>query len=99
MPRPTIANFSVQITETASEAAAHERKIPRGRLETRLRAERHKHGLTIEQVAAATGVNMMSLTHLEKHLRVPSFPAAIRLARFYQVPVEELFADLLDPDA
>ncbi len=56
-----------------------------------VRAERDKRGLTQEELAQAVGVSRQTIISIEKGKYVPSVALAIRIARFFKVPVESLF--------
>jgi transcriptional regulator with XRE-family HTH domain len=56
-----------------------------------VRRERMRRGLTLRDVARATGIAPPDLSQLERGLR-PEFPGwRRRLAAFYHVPVPALF--------
>ncbi|GCE76801.1 hypothetical protein CBZ_18570 [Cellulomonas biazotea] len=56
----------------------------------RLRALRQERGLTLAQVADATGVSLSTLSRLESGGRRPTLELLLPLAREYQVPLDEL---------
>lgn len=56
----------------------------------RLRALRSDRGLTLAQVADATGVSVSTLSRLESGGRRPTLELLLPLAREYQVPLDEL---------
>ena len=55
-----------------------------------LRAER---GLAQGQLAEAMGVSRQTINSIENDRYTPSLPLAIALARYFGVPVEEMFDD------
>lgn len=57
---------------------------------SRLRALRQDRGLTLAQVADATGVSLSTLSRLESGGRRPTLELLLPLAREYQVPLDEL---------
>jgi transcriptional regulator with XRE-family HTH domain len=56
----------------------------------RLRALRARRGLTLTQVAEATGVSVSTLSRLESGGRKPTLELLLPLARAYEVPLDEL---------
>jgi transcriptional regulator with XRE-family HTH domain len=62
-------------------------------LGTRLRAARRSRGLTMEQVATATGISQPSLSRLEAHRRHPSLAQLLKLAGLYGMPVGDLLGE------
>ncbi|MDH6117021.1 helix-turn-helix domain-containing protein [Kitasatospora sp. GAS204B] len=59
---------------------------------SRLRVLRQEAGLTLDQVAALTGIGASTLSRLEAGHRQPSLDLLVPLAAVYQTPVEELVA-------
>ena len=60
---------------------------------SRLRKMRFEHGeLTQEELAKRVGVTRQTIIALEADRYVPSLLLAVRLAKVFQIPVEELFA-------
>lgn len=53
---------------------------------------RLERGLSMAQVAAETGLSSGQLSNYERGLREPLLSTAMRLAKFYNTPVEELFS-------
>lgn len=58
-----------------------------------IRALRKAQGLTQADLAEAMGVSRNTINSIEVGRYVPSLPLAIRLARFFGKPVEEVFDD------
>ena len=57
-----------------------------------LRKMRFDHGeITQEELAKRVGVTRQTIIALEADRYVPSLLLAVRLARVFQIPVEELF--------
>ena len=48
-------------------------------------------GLTQEELAKATGVSRQTVNSIEKGRYIPSLPLALKLARLFGRPVEEIF--------
>ncbi len=65
----------------------------------RLRAIRERRRSTLAQVSAATGISASTLSRLESGARRPTLELLLRLARVYDMPVDDLIADgaTLDP--
>ena len=66
-------------------------KMPEIRLHNSLKVQRAKHDLTQEQLADRIGVTRKTINTIENGRYVPSTVLALRLARVFCVPVEELF--------
>lgn len=58
----------------------------------RLIALRQSRGMTQAQVAQALGLSRAYYTQLEAGRRTPSLAVGLRIARFFDVSFEELFA-------
>jgi transcriptional regulator with XRE-family HTH domain len=56
----------------------------------RLRALRIRRGLTLSQLAEATGISVSTLSRLESGGRRPTLELLLPLARAHQVPLDEL---------
>ena len=54
-------------------------------------ALRARQGLTQGQLAAAMGVSRQTINAIETERYTPSLPLALSLARFFEIPVEEVF--------
>lgn len=57
----------------------------------RVKEHRVARGLTQEELAAEAGVSRQSVISIERGRYVPSLPLALKLARIFACPVEELF--------
>ena len=57
----------------------------------RVRESRMQQGLTQEQLAAAVKVSRQSINAIERGRYIPSLPLALRFARLFGCPVDELF--------
>lgn len=58
-----------------------------------LRAVRRQRGLTLEQLAAQTGLTKSYLSKIERRQSTPSIAVALRVARALDVDVGRLFSD------
>ncbi|MEU8513529.1 XRE family transcriptional regulator [Kitasatospora sp. NPDC048722] len=58
----------------------------------RLRTLRRDRGLTLEALAATTGLSVSTLSRLESGLRRPTLDLLIPLARAHRVPLDQLVA-------
>jgi transcriptional regulator with XRE-family HTH domain len=56
----------------------------------RLRALRQQRGVTLAQLSAGTGISVSTLSRLESGGRRPTLELLLALARFHQVPLDEL---------
>ena len=54
---------------------------------------RVKRGLAQGQLAEAMGVSRQTINSIENDRYTPSLPLAIALARYFGIPVEEMFDD------
>lgn len=58
-----------------------------------VRRLRAAQGLTQQQLGNAMGVSRQTINAIETERYTPSLPLAIALARFFAIPVEEMFDD------
>jgi putative transcriptional regulator len=56
-----------------------------------LRERRIQAGLTQAELAAALGVSRQTVISIESERYLPSLPLAFRIARLFDVPLENLF--------
>jgi len=49
------------------------------------------HDLTQEQLAQAIGVNRQTILAIEKEKYIPSLDLAFKIARYFDVNIEEIF--------
>jgi len=56
----------------------------------RLRALRSRRSLTLQQLSAATGISVSTLSRLESGLRLPNLAQLLPLAAFFELPLDEL---------
>ena len=56
-----------------------------------IRVYRYKRALTQEQIARIIGVRTATINTIENGKTVPNLRVAMRLARFFKVPVDQLF--------
>ena len=62
-------------------------------MKNQVRALRMKQDLAQGQLAEAMGVSRQTINSIENERYMPSLPLAIALARYFGVPVEEMFGD------
>jgi putative transcriptional regulator len=60
-------------------------------MENRVRELRELVTMTQAQLAAELGVSRQTINSIEVGKYIPSLPLAMQLARFFEVPVEEMF--------
>jgi putative transcriptional regulator len=65
--------------------------MEREELKNTLRVQRAIKNITQEELAAAVGVTRKTINTIENGIYTPSTTLALRLARYFGVPVEELF--------
>ena len=58
-----------------------------------VRERRESRGLSQGELAVALGVSRQTVNSIEVGRYVPSLPLALRLAAFFEVPVEEMFSE------
>lgn len=63
-----------------------------GQLHNRLAVLRVERDLTRQQLADAIGVNYQTIGYLERGDYSPSLEMAFRLAEFFELPIEAIFA-------
>jgi putative transcriptional regulator len=56
-----------------------------------VREQRGRLGLTQADVALALGVSRQTVISIESGRYLPSLPLAFRIARFFDVPIEDMF--------
>ncbi|MBR5302061.1 MAG: helix-turn-helix transcriptional regulator [Clostridia bacterium] len=62
-------------------------------MKNRLEALRKQRGVRQEDLAQALGVSRQTVISLEKGKYNPSLSLAFRLARYFAMPIEEIFDD------
>ena len=62
-------------------------------MKNQVRELRTLRGLAQGQLAEAMGVSRQTINSIENDRYTPSLPLAIALARYFGVPVEEMFDD------
>lgn len=60
-------------------------------VENTIKEHRLRHGLSQEELGSAVGVSRQSINSIERGRYVPSLPLALRFARHFGCPIEELF--------
>ena len=61
-------------------------------LENRIRVFRAEHRISQEELAEAIGVTRKTISTIESCRFVPSTIIALRIARYFNVPLEEIFS-------
>ncbi len=61
------------------------------RVVNRIREFRKKAGLTQEDLAKVMKVSRQTIISIEKDKYVPSLPLALRIARYFECPTDEMF--------
>jgi len=62
-------------------------------MKNQVRTLRAKRNLAQGELAEAMGVSRQTINSIENERYMPSLPLAIALARYFGVPVEEMFGD------
>ena len=57
----------------------------------RVKELRTERGLTQQELAKAVGVSRQSINSIERNRYVPSLPLALRFARVFDCPTDEIF--------
>jgi putative transcriptional regulator len=60
-------------------------------MRNRVREQRGQLGLTQADVAVALGVSRQTVISIESGRYLPSLPLAFRIARFFDVAIEDMF--------
>lgn len=60
-------------------------------MKNRIRIERAEKDVTQQQLADAVGVSRQTIVAIEKGRFLPSTPLAMKIARFFEKPVESIF--------
>jgi putative transcriptional regulator len=60
-------------------------------MNNRVREQRGRLGLTQADVAVALGVSRQTVISIERGRYLPSLPLAFRIARLFDVPIEQMF--------
>ena len=60
-------------------------------IHNRIKEYRIHRELTQDELAKAVGVSRQSINSIERERYVPSLPLAMRFARFFDCPMEDLF--------
>ena len=61
-------------------------------MKNRIKVERAEHDLTQADLASKIGVSRQSINAIEKGKYVPSAVLALKIARLFKKPVEEIFS-------
>lgn len=64
----------------------------KGPLDNRIRVFRAEHRMSQEDLAKAIGVSRKTISTIEVGRFVPSTVIALKIARYFNVPVEEIFS-------
>ena len=70
-----------------------------GRIAAHIRAARIKRALTLDQVAAATGLDKGYLSRVERGHKSPSIATVLKISRAVDMSVAQLLGEVLDTDA
>jgi putative transcriptional regulator len=62
-------------------------------MKNRLRALRELEGFSQEQLANLLGVSRQTINSIEKERYDPSLPLAFKIARLFNLKIEEVFSD------
>lgn len=65
--------------------------MERSTLKNTLKVQRAKKNITQEELAAGVGVTRKTINTIENGVFVPSTILALRLARYFEIAVEEIF--------
>jgi len=65
-------------------------------MKNRIKEFRAKHNTTQEELANILDVSRQTILAIEKNKYDPSLKLALKIAKFFKIPVEELFIDEKD---
>ena len=68
-------------------------------MENRVRAWREQAGWSQGELARRLGVSRQTVNAVETDKYDPSLPLALRMAKLFAVPVDQLFLDTWEPEA
>lgn len=60
-------------------------------MKNKIKVERADNDVTQQQLADAVGVSRQTIVAIEKGKFLPSTPLALKIARFFEKPVESIF--------
>lgn len=60
-------------------------------MKNRIKVERAEKNVTQQQLAEAVGVSRQTIVAIENNRFLPSTPLALKIARFFEKPVESIF--------
>lgn len=60
-------------------------------MKNRIKVERAEKGVTQQELAEAVGVSRQTIVAIEKSRFLPSTPLALKIARYFEKPVEAIF--------
>ena len=60
-------------------------------MQNRLKVLRAEHNLTQEELATKVGATRSTINYLEKNEYLPSLALAVKIARYFDKPIEEIF--------
>ena len=61
-------------------------------MKNRIKVQRAIHDMTQAELAEAIGVSRQTINAMEKNKYVPSTVLALKIARLFKIPVEEIFS-------
>jgi len=61
-------------------------------MRNRVREQRTKRGLSQAELGAALGVSRQTVISIESGRYLPSLPLAFRIARLFEVPIDNMFS-------
>ncbi|MGD2157817.1 MAG: helix-turn-helix transcriptional regulator [Anaerolineales bacterium] len=61
------------------------------KIDNRIKEHRLQNELTQEELGQAVGVSRQSINAIERGRYIPSLPLALKFARYFKRPIEELF--------
>ena len=61
------------------------------RVVNHIKAHRTRYGYTQDELGQAVGVSRQSINAIERGRYIPSLPLALRFARFFGCPTDDLF--------
>lgn len=60
-------------------------------MKNRIKVERAERAITQQELAEAVGVSRQTIVAIEKNRFLPSTPLALKIARYFAKPVEDIF--------
>ncbi len=102
MPRSSPRTITPHLVDGETTIGAEPARTPQDRIHgiaARIRSLRTRSGLTLDQLAAAAGLDKGYLSRLERREKTPSITTLMKLADAFDVELSQLFGDTVERSA